>query len=198
MLETLMGEGALSGGMSRMACAAAARQALTDGQLQTALALVGKLEEAGKLNVDEQLLIAQINFALGGRDASYYKKALTVYDRLEEQGLADKAPRWRYELSYLRGLCLERLDRLVEAQELYFDILNGVKKSVHAEGDWEAFYRVGFRLLYLLEKGEQWSAGAQVAKVMADYTDGAGEKGARAEEAVKRAVLLEKKDASSP
>jgi len=176
MLETLMGEGALSGGMSRMACAAAARQALTDGQLQTALALVGKLEEAGK----------------------YYKKALTVYDRLEEQGLADKAPRWRYELSYLRGLCLERLDRLVEAQELYFDILNGVKKSVHAEGDWEAFYRVGFRLLYLLEKGEQWSAGAQVAKVMADYTDGAGEKGARAEEAVKRAVLLEKKDASSP
>jgi len=193
ILSELMGKEDLSDDLARRACVKSIRYRLSTGQLKEALVLVARLTEASPLTVQESLLTADVYFAAGGGDKRYYEKSLQLYKSLEGEGLAEKAPKWRYELAYLKGLCLERLDRTVEARELYYDILNQDERVIHAEEDWEVFYRVGFRLVYLLEKEQRWSAAAKVAKIVAAYADGALKKGSRADEAAKRSALLEKK-----
>ena len=134
------------------------------------------------------LLLAEATYARGDSDPDSLANALRIYDSLLESSAGN--PSRFFRLQYLRGLTLEKLpdatdptkNRLTEAREAYFSVIDRPTDPPPAE--WEWFERSCFRLLNLLETEEDWKAAVGIAGRIASFG------GPRAEEAATRARQL--------
>lgn len=134
------------------------------------------------------LLLAEATYARGDTDPDSLTDALRIYDSLLKASAGD--PSRFFRLQYLRGLTLEKLpdaadpskNRLAEAREAYFSVIDRPTDPPPAE--WEWFERSCFRLLTMLETEEDWKAAVGIAARIASFG------GPRAEEAATRARQL--------
>jgi len=134
------------------------------------------------------LLLAEANYALGESDPDSLTAALRICDELLKAS-SENSSRF-FRLQSLRGLTLERLpdpvdsskNRLTEASEAYFSVIDRPTDAPPAE--WEWFERSCFRLLTMLETEENWKAAIAIARRIASFG------GPRAEEAATRARQL--------
>lgn len=134
------------------------------------------------------LLLAEATYARGDTDPDSLTDALWIYDSLLK--MSDGDPSRFFRLQYLRGLTLEKLpdaadpskNRLTEAREAYFSVIDRPTDPPPAE--WEWFERSCFRLLTMLETEEDWKAAVGIAARIASFG------GPRAEEAATRARQL--------
>ena len=134
------------------------------------------------------LLLAEATYARGDTDPDSLTNALRIYDSLLEGSAGD--PSRFFRLQYLRGLTLEKLpdaadpskNRLTEAREAYFSVIDRPTDPPPAE--WEWFERSCFRLLTILEAEEDWKSAVGIATRIASFG------GPRAEEAATRARQL--------
>ena len=134
------------------------------------------------------LLLAEANYALGESDPDSLAAALRICDELLKAS-SENSSRF-FRLQYLRGLTLERLpdpvdsskNRLIEASEAYFSVIDRPTDAPPAE--WEWFERSCFRLLTILETEENWKSAIAIARRIASFG------GPRAEEAATRSRQL--------
>ena len=134
------------------------------------------------------LLLAEATYARGDSDPDSLANALRIYDSLLESSSGN--PSRFFRLQYLRGLTLEKLpdpadpskNRLTEAREAYFSVIDRPTDPPPAE--WEWFERSCFRLLTMLETEEDWKAAVGIAGKIASFG------GPRAGEAATRARQL--------
>ena len=134
------------------------------------------------------LLLAEATYARGDSDPDSLANALQIYDSLLKTSSGN--PSRFFRLQYLRGLTLEKLpdpadpskNRLTEAREAYFSVIDRPTDPPPAE--WEWFERSCFRLLTMLETEEDWKAAVGIAGKIASFG------GPRAGEAATRARQL--------
>lgn len=134
------------------------------------------------------LLLAEAIYAKGDDDPESLGSALEIYDSL--LAISSGNPAEYFRLQYLRGLTLEKLPdpeapsetRLPEAKEAYYSVVD--RPIDPKPPEWEWFERSGFRLLSLLEQGEEWEAAISIAEKIASFG------GPRAKEASTRARRL--------
>ncbi|MEP2777473.1 MAG: tetratricopeptide repeat protein [Luteolibacter sp.] len=134
------------------------------------------------------LLLAEAIYAKGDDDPASLGRALEIYDSLI--AISSENPAEYFRLQYLRGLTLEKLPqpgdpsstRTAEAKEAYYSVVDRPVDPKPPE--WEWFERSGFRLLSLLEQGEEWEAAISIAEKIASFG------GPRAKEASTRARQL--------
>lgn len=134
------------------------------------------------------LLLAEATYARSDSDPDSLANALRIYDELLKAS-SENSSRF-FRIQYLRGLTLEKLpdpvdpskNRLTEAREAYFSVIDRPADPPPAE--WEWFERSCFRLLTMLEAEEDWKAAIAIAGRIASFG------GPRSEEAATRARQL--------
>jgi hypothetical protein len=156
-----------------------------------ATAFLGKwlktLPENDPLQLPAGLMLGEALYAQGSDNPASLVEALAAYDKLLVQ--AKNQPALLNRLQYLRGTTLERLpdekDPTKKREKQAFQAFYSVLETTTPPPEWEYFERCGFRALAMLEKAERWPVAIHLAKKIASF------KGPRAEEAAKRADLLQ-------
>ena len=120
-------------------------------------------------------------FLMGGADPKNFEQAIVAFDELA--ALPDAPADWRSQALYMKGKCLEKLNRPSEALAAFYDVLEPPRgRSDSPLNIW--FYKAGFDAAHTLEAQEQWKPALAVYKKLAAAD------GPRAEEAKARVTQL--------
>jgi tetratricopeptide (TPR) repeat protein len=129
-------------------------------EINTLLAI---LPAASPLHKTSSLMLLEPLYALGGTDATHYQRALDLQKKLlENETLAIED---RHRVQYYRGLTLEQMQRLDQALDVYYQVLESA--ATQPPANWDYLERCGFNAIALLEKNRRWEPAIALAKKMA-------------------------------
>lgn len=153
---------------------------------------IGKLkpvfdaELEGKKSLNTSILLATAYHAISSSDANSenFQLALNIYDDLITQNSGKS--HITNQIKYHKALTLQHMDRDDDALEVYYSVIN-IDPLKNPITEWHWYYECGFRAIAMLEDMKNPNGAIAIAKKLADT------KGNRADEARKRARVLEMK-----
>lgn len=120
-------------------------------------------------------------FTMGSSDPKAFDQAAVVYNTMAKD--PDATVFWRNQALYKKGKCLEKENKLAEALEVYYDVLQA-GDAAGGEPDFFWYYKAGFDAARILVAQEQWKSAIGIYQKMANLS------GPRSNEAKERARQL--------